>query len=649
MAQLPFNIFVMLSVPGMRRQVTQAVEALSKKLTEPNALGQAYKICDLWQHRLELALRSEIPDWAGLAAFRHSIDYELTQDVITALKQAKASGPSPAACLPELSTLAECWQAYDQYFNHENRELHSGKFLLKGEAAEWFQAQIKKCKPRLGGQAGNILWLWECIGADARACSFYLSKDLVNLAFKPAASPSISSSSSTSTYSPQTRRDGSPVSPQTNHLRSATLPTSPPPPTREKTSLARSQFLWLNGNKSGFKHLTEAVEFCGISQGSNGVAAAPTWINFTIAQAGRRLIYQLPGFRPLTPEARQVPEGVQFFYQNQPLLEHPLRRCPEINAWPAVPLFAEYHLNPEQVLEITLADKAQLTAALMSQVDYAVIGGMDAILYDPWFKTELALQDHLLSILEEQLTALAEGGVRIGMELSGVPRPTYAGFLKNLCRKNIVIALGINGIDELPWVIGEANSERENDWKFDPQELPDELRTPAATDDHFDYLTYRRAKKLAQTTQVRTLYVHTETLDFILRRDADPGALLRSQLGDLMGKGFVIAALLQRNYGPEWVNHLKKMPPAVNPEAMAHLGQFASDFKKYENLNGSQDRLLTSGYWLATSPNAYSVAVVPIVWPPVSDQAVKRGLPKDMNPTGAGDMTFGAFFFLGGV
>lgn len=640
MAQLPFNVFSMLSAPGIRGQVAQAVEALAKTLAGPNAPGYAYKICDVWQHRLELALRSEIPSWAGLAAFRYSIDYALSEEVMGALKKASAFVSSEADCSRELSTPAECWQAYDQYFNQQ-KDLHSGKFSLNAKAAKWFQAQVKKCKPTLGGQAGNILWLWQCIGADARAYSFYLSQDLTDLAFETVPAPTAPA------YSPMTQRDGSPVTPHTNNLRSGISPASISPPTSEKTSLASSQFLWFNGNKSGFKYFTDVGQFVGIPQENTGFAAAPTSANFTIAKDGRRLIYQLPGFYPLTSEARQVPEGIQFFFQNYPLLEQPLPREPNINSWPAVPLFAEYHLNPAGVLEITLADEEQLAATLMSQVDYAVIGGIDAIFYDPWLQADRSLQARLLNILEKQLKALAQCGVRIGMELSGIPRCEYAYFIKKLCQENIVIALGINGVDELPNVTGKASLDMQlYDWWFDPQQISNELQAQAAD---CDYLTYLRAKKLAEATQVRTLYVHTMTLDLILRRDADPGALLRAQLGDLMGKGLVIAALLQRNYRQNWFDALKKMPPAVNPKAMACLGQFALDFEKHENIAGSKDRLLTSGYRLATSSNEYSLAVVPVVWPHISDQEVAKGLPENMNPTGAGDMTFGAFFLLGGV
>lgn len=82
---------------------------------------------------------------------------------------------------------------------------------------------------------------------------------------------------------------------------------------------------------------------------------------------------------------------------------------------------------------------------------------------------------------------------------------------------------------------------------------------------------------------------------------------------------------------------------------MKRLGKFAKDFKQFENTEASFERLLYNGYWLAPSPELYSVAVVPVMWPHVSEDNASEGLPEKLNTTGAGDMTFGSFFLLGGV
>jgi hypothetical protein len=597
MAQLPFEIFSLLSAPGIRGQLRQAVELLAEVMpSRDHALGRAYKVCDVWQRRFELALRSEIPDWAGLAAFRCTLDYSLSESVLADLKQ-HAPAPLPTAdCARELTTLADCWLAYHQYLV-ERRDLYSGKFIVSGQAAEWLQAHLDRCPSVIGGQAGNILWLWRCIGAEAKAYTAYFSRTLANA-------------------------------------------------TAKQPALVNGQLLWLKDGTGGFTRFADAPGWAGVSGSQAG--DAPTAISLTVAENDRRLNFLLPGFRALLTETR-LPEQVQFFQRGEPLHSQPLIRPAGVSTWPAIPFFGECRLDTGQELSITLADEAQLAAAITSEVDFAVIGGIDAIFYDPWLQTVPALQARLLHVLKKQLKTLAACGVRIGIELSGIPRREYAHFIRDLCSEGVSVALGINGVDELPGITGQASLDLQLfDWWFDPNLIPAEMQDGAA--DHFEYLTYLRARTLAEATGVRTLYVHTLTLDFILRRDADPGALLRAQLGDMMGKGLVIAALLQRNYGDRWLATLKDMPAALNPTAMARLGQFVADFERYESVPGSSgQRLLTSGCWLTPSPRGYSVAVVPVVWPHVSEERTGAGLPTNMNPTGAGDMAFGAFFLLGGV
>ncbi len=606
MAEIPFDIFAMLNAPGVRPQLLQAVEALAGVLSSPTALARAYRLCSHWQRRFELALRSEVPDWSGLAAFRYMLDFSLPPTVIDTLRS-----PSPPAsapnCLRELTSLEECRLAYHQYLI-EKRDLHAGKFLVSGTAADWLLAQLKQCRALPGGQAGNILWLWQTIGAQARAFAPYCSRHL------------------------------------------ATQVLGRPP-------LAGGQLLWLQDGVADFRRLAQAPDLAGFAAHDGRRHDAPTATSLTVVEGGRRLIFQLPGFRLLGPDRALVWEKAQFTFQGQPLTAQPLKRPAESDTWPSIPLFGECRLQPDGVLEIALADAAQMAATVAGRADFAIIGGMDAIFYDPWLQSDPQLQARLLTMLEKQLRALAGVGVRIGLELSGLPRREYAHFIQRLCRDDVIVALGINGVDELPQVTGQESLGLQlYDWWLDPQQLPAAIQ-PAAQPgarpgQHFEYLTYKRAGQLAQATGVRTLYVHTLTLDFILRRDADPGALLRAQLGDMMGKGLVIAALLQRNYGNDWLSALKKMTPAVNPTAMAKLGRFAQDYDTFEPSEpGAQagHRLLSSGYRLASKPGAYSLAVVPVVWPHVSDEAAGDALPADMNPTGAGDMTFGAFFLLGGV
>lgn len=604
MDHTPFAISHMLNTPGIRGQIRLATEALAPILSPENGLGRAYQVCTTWQRRFELALRSEIPDWPGLAAFRYMLDFTPPPEVINTLQQTAAAAETAADCPRWLNTFAQCQHAYHQYLV-EKRDLYAGKFLVTDAAAEWLLAQLPRCQPVLGGQAGNILWLWQSIGAQGYAFTPYCSQRLAG-------------------------------------------DTLAQPP------MAAGRLLWLQGGEARIARLAETPALAGLGGRNDHSGDAPTAVSLTLVREGRRLIFILPGFRLLDPQASRGYQTVQYFFRGQPLSTTPLSSPDSPHTWPSIPLFGECSLTATGELEIHLTDPDHLAAAITGQVDYAVIGGIDAIFYDDWLRADPPLQARLLQLLEKQLRAMAECGVRIGVELSGLPRREYALFIQRLCRDDVIVALGINGVDELPLITGQHSLDLQlYDWWLDPQSAPVELRAEARQLDergpHFEYLTYLRARRLAQATGVRTLYVHTMTLDFVLRRDADPGALLRAQLGDLMGKGLVIAALLQRNYGPDWRKALPRMTPAINPQAMARLGHFAQHFCTFESMPAAHERLLSHGYWLAPTHGDYALAVVPVVWPHVSDEAAGATLPQDMNPTGAGDMTFGAFLLLGGI
>jgi hypothetical protein len=324
-----------------------------------------------------------------------------------------------------------------------------------------------------------------------------------------------------------------------------------------------------------------------------------------------------------------------------------------------IPLFAECSIQSNQLV-IQVLKPEDLKLALAGRVECAILGGIDS-LFAPkgWIAKDQTgqLRARLRALLVEQLKALASCGLRIGVELSGYPSRAYAELLRELCAQEIVVALGINGEDELPKTVGnEALAQHIDELWLDPatvhHALSEEVKAQEADavkeakrhrQGHFEYVTYLRARKLAEFMQARTLYVHTTSLDFILRKNADPGALLHAQHADMMGKGYVIAALLLRAYHDTWYTHLKKMTPAVSPVAMVQLGRFARHFAHFEKHGDARMRLLQHGYWLAQSQDQYSVAVAPVMWPAVNE------LPSKLNTTGAGDMTFGAFFFLGGV
>lgn len=621
MAQLPFSIAKMLGARAIAPQIDQAIASLSAVLKDDP--GTAFEACVAWQLRFDQALRTEIPGWAGLAGFRIINDLNVPPEK----QKSEPEGVFPAIPaglgLPvgeypqEIDTADEFWQAYGQFFGPGKLTLHSGKLRLTGAMENHFLRKLKEAayEPTLGGQAGNILWLWQCIGARLLGYVPQISADLVELVN--------------------------------------------PFPGLGKLELARFE-----GKK--VEHVSiemlERKKDAGIPCGTSRTAA-PTGGSAIVSKEGRRLILQITGFRDLRHDpGKPMPwDRVQFLYQGRPLLAEPLKRKdPKDCTWPIVPLFSESYIE-NGTLVFRLAEEEEVGQAFVGAVDFAVLGGMGYLFGDAWLTRNPLLQAKLREILMRQLHTLAASGIRIGLELSGIPGRSEANLIQDLCREGILVAIGINGEDELPNMVGTAGLTKQL-YEFwldtaavcDSQEklskLQDELNDPKGRGECFEYATFLRAKHLAEVIGVRTLYVHTTSIDFVLRRDADPGSLLRAQLGDMMGKGLVIAALLQRAYGDDWLEEIDvRMPPAVNPRAMARLGRFAQDFAKFEGLPGAEESLLHSGYWLAPSPKDYSLAVVPVMWPPVSETGWDRGLPEKLNPTGSGDMSFGAFFFLGGL
>ena len=67
----------------------------------------------------------------------------------------------------------------------------------------------------------------------------------------------------------------------------------------------------------------------------------------------------------------------------------------------------------------------------------------------------------------------------------------------------------------------------------------------------------------------------------------------------------------------------------------------ASDEVSFASIDGT--------YGIFQVHTTYSLAVVPVMWPSVSEEDSEATLPRRLNPTGSGDMTFGAFVLLAGV
>jgi len=393
---------------------------------------------------------------------------------------------------------------------------------------------------------------------------------------------------------------------------------------------------------------------------------APSGGGVLDSEKGARLIYGFNGVRVLDQGDNSRPwDRVQYFYKGRALFETPFNpeefntKHPDNQisqySWPGIWMFSDCWID-NRTFMIRFIEEDEIKNTFAGKADYAVLGGLNSIFYDPWLNCDTQLQANLRNIIKDQLKGLKEAGIRAGVEISGIPDREFALFIQDLCREDLIVALGINGVDELPKVTGKEILEKTKlfDLFLDSKKLDTKLQEAAeaitGASEHFEYITLLRARKLAQFTGVRTLYVHTLDIDLVLRKDADPGSLLRAQLGDIMSKALVIAALLKRSYGDSWASQLtEKMPPAVKPQAMEKLCGFARDFEYFEGINNSADRILRSGYWISPQKENYSFASIPVIWPHISDDNPADALPERLNTTGSGDMTFGAFFFLGGV
>jgi hypothetical protein len=624
MARLPFDVERLLSMAGIYFQLEQATQQLEEAISRdmPDApADMAFAVVDDWQARFQDLLTMEIPDWPCLAAFRSIVDFNLEPSQSPEFEGVDFKQTKD--CVPEnLSTRDELRKAYGEYF--AGRDLYAGKFTVVDPVASDLRKRIDDCRATVGGQAGNILWLLANINANPRGYVPYLAERLKGI-----------------------------------------------------SELLRIPFLSVESSGSEWKPLQAHMPGV-VSTSSATREQAPSGASFAIAQKGKRMILQLEGFRVVVAGA-PVPlpfDTVEYRLDSgSPDYSRPsaaevlgsVRREPTDAVWPQLPFFSRVFLR-DRTLVIEILGDERLRAAVRSksggvEAQLAVLGGLNAVFFDKWLSRAPGLRLRLATLVERQLRILRSSGIRIGAELSGKPDRDYYEMLKRLCGEGTVVALGVNGEDELPEITNftergacgqiEKKQPVSYDSYLDPEEIPAEIR--GAIDQKkasgFLFITYLRARKLARALGVRTLYVHTNTVDLILRRHGDPGALYQAQRAAFLGKGLVLAALMKRSY-PEpdpnspdyWMNKLPGIPFAVNPEAMALLWDFARHFDRYA-FSGSWESLLTTGICINPDDTDYSVAVVPVLWPSLGDA---KNLPQELNTTGGGDMTLGSFFYIAG-
>jgi len=183
-------------VPGQVRSAREEMAWVLKKKWGEDSEGLAYSICKAWQDRFDGALRMEIPKWAGFAAFRCITDFSIPSGKTIALNggsfppdnipaanesleevKEKIENGEPEKKIGKytVDTYTKCCGAYRLYFER-NENLNAGK-LFWGWGAKPRKTFSKFWIPVQNPlrAAGNIIWLWRCIGANFSAYAPYPS------------------------------------------------------------------------------------------------------------------------------------------------------------------------------------------------------------------------------------------------------------------------------------------------------------------------------------------------------------------------------------------------------------------------------------------------------------------------------------------
>lgn len=595
-----FDINSFMGVSAIHIQTEKAGEALARSLANDpgrNEAGYAFTVCEAWQKRFELALSAEIPaDRTGLAGFRCVPDYVIQYQDPLVVFPPKQSGSHPAGQSP-LYDGDDAWQVIDRFISRKEpwKKVPKQRVAVGSPLEQHMMNHLDACEPVLGGQAGNIAWLWHLLGTDPMVLVPYLAQDVVKVA--------------------------------------RSLP--------EMNRLRLGQFV---DNCFQVNPLESAL--IGVQRKPSSTSPArhpaPSGASVVLLDRADRLIFALDGFRDFTiHENAQMPFHQVAISSNgrqhtnlKSLDEHDL-------TWPQVGLFCECWIeDSSQTLMISLVEGSALKNAVEGKVNFAVIGNMDAIFYDQWLKSP-GMREFLEAIACGQLAALKEAGIQVGVELGQIPTLGYLEFLRELCTQDIVSAVGINGEDDLPLLV-ESEALNIAQRLFDPHCIPVEIGEANGFSAHSEYLTYLRAQGLAKWLGVQQLYVHTNSVDLVIQHGDDAQRLYAAQQGIMIGKGWVIGALAKRCWPRDPLLHIDRFYPAVKPEAMEKLAGFTRDFVRYQKLSEKNEiELLETGVWLAGDPAGYSMAAVPVLWPSGPE------LPPDLNTTGAGDMSFGAFMLFG--
>lgn len=302
------------------------------------------------------------------------------------------------------------------------------------------------------------------------------------------------------------------------------------------------------------------------------------------------------------------------------------------NGWPFVPLFCSWYVDMNQLV-IEVADDAGMKQ-IAEQFEYFILTALQGV-GDPI--TNLPVQpgaagrgpnlgnvvkDHLI----RQLRVLSENGVVIHTEVPA-PSPQLFDEMSTVISRGRIQSVGIND-DDLFKVTG---SDDFRGTRFFHSDLNPDERNPARK--HLaTFRRYQRATYLARQLDVDELYVHGNDVDIVVRRRTSRGAIWREIEALLLTKAAVVLALLRRS----GMVGSYSLSPVLTANGFRGVAEFAKGFaqNRYPSDDAKSRRLfneiLDYKYFFERDPEAYSVTVVPVLWPDPSPQIVT---------VGAGDMT----------
>jgi ADP-dependent phosphofructokinase/glucokinase len=310
------------------------------------------------------------------------------------------------------------------------------------------------------------------------------------------------------------------------------------------------------------------------------------------------------------------------------------------DGWPFIPLFGEWRVEGTDFV-FKIADDA-LMQDIADQFDYLMLTGLQG-LGDPLLNVQdqggqyvnATARDLIRREMQRQLSALARKGVRLHLEVSGITTFRVADWIREAIHGSVK-SVGINQ-EELEQITGDQ-AFRSSDYF---------LTSRASVSDPPEPFTkrYERALKLAKAFDLDELYVHGNDADLIVVRHVPRAAIWQGLVADLFAKGVVVLALLQRSVR-NWHQLAANLAMTLKKDGFVSLLALADLISRDSSKTkpGEQATILRdisfNGYWFSRTPNDYSVAVVPVMWPE---------LPHDLSAAGAGDAVSATFAVFGRI